>query len=165
METLKQVRKKTGLTQIQAAKLVGVCRRTYQTYEEEGRINDVYDEILNKLKEMGITDGNPSILNVKRIKEVSSKIFANYPQVKCAYLFGSYARKEATIASDVDILVVAPGLEGFAFSGLHFELRQALNKDVDLINHTTLLKSEKMLRDILIQGVRIYGQGIDQITN
>lgn len=156
METLKDVRKKTGLTQVQAAKLIGVSRRTYQIYEEKGSINDVYGEILNKLKEMGITDKGPALLNVKLIKDASSKIFANYPQVQCAYLFGSYARGEATPLSDVDVLIVAPELEGFAFSGLHFELRQALNKDVDLVNHTTLLKSEKMLRDLLAQGVKIY---------
>ncbi len=160
METLKQIRKKTGLTQVQAARLVGVSRRTFQTYEEKGRLNKSYDKILNKLKELGLKDENPTILNVRCITNKASEIFAKYHQVKCAYLFGSYARGEATPESDVDILVVAPELEGLDFSGLHHDLRKNFKKDVDLVNHTTLLKSEKMLRDILIQGVKIYGQRI-----
>ena len=156
METLKQVRKKTGLTQIQAAKLVGVCRRTYQTYEEEGRINDVYDEILNKLKEMGITDGNPSILNVKFIKDATRQVFAKYEEVRCALLFGSYARKEATIASDVDILIVAKPM-GLKFYGLASELEKVLGKPVDLLTHRQLDNNEEFLARILEEGIRIYG--------
>lgn len=158
MNTLKEVRKKTGLTQVQAAKLVGVSRRTYQTYEEKGNINRVFDEILKRLEEMGINEEGPALLNVKFIKKVVNPILAKHPQIKCAYLFGSYARGEASVESDVDILIVAPDLTGFDYAGLHHELRIALNKDVDLVNHTTLLQSEKMLRDILEQGVKIYGQ-------
>ena len=158
MDTLRELRKKIGLTQIDAAKICGVSRRTYQTYEEKGDINDVYDEIFAKLKEMGINeDGSPALLNIKLIKEITTSIFANYEKVKCAYLFGSYARGEATVESDVDILVIAPDLYGFDFGGLHYDLRTALKKDVDLVHHTTLLQSEKMLRDVLIQGVKIYG--------
>lgn len=162
METLREIRKKAQLTQIQAAKLCGVSRRAYQTYEEQNiERNDLYKII----KEMGINEFGPAVLNPRYIKMATSEIFAKYPQVQCAYLFGSYARGEATVQSDVDILVVAPGLGGFDFSGLHFELRAALHKDVDLVKHTTLMKSEKMLRDILNQGVQIYGQGVNQRKN
>lgn len=158
METLKEVRKKTGLTQVQAAKLVGVSRRTYQTYEERGRLNDVYDNLLEKLNEMGITDKGPALLNIRYIKYVSEPVFRKHKEVRCAYLFGSYAREEATVQSDVDILIVAPNIGGFEFAGLRGELAEAFGKEVDLVNHTTLLNSEKMLRDMLTQGVKIYGQ-------
>lgn len=161
METLKQVRKKTGLTQVQAAKLIGVSRRTYQTYEECGRINARHDEILAMLKNKGITNNGPALLNIKLIKAVSQKVFAKHKEVQCAYLFGSYAREEATVQSDVDFLIVAPELGGFDFAGLRGELREALGKEVDLVNHTTLLNSEKMLRDLLQQGVKIYGKRIN----
>ena len=162
METLKEIRKKLGLTQIQAAQMVGVSRRTYQTYEESNQPSIRYADLLNKLKATNSLDNSSTILSKKFIKKVSSEIFANYPEVECAYLFGSYARNEATPASDVDILIVAPKLEGFSFAGLHHELRTTFSKDVDLVNYTTLANSDKMLRDILIQGVRIYGQRITQ---
>ncbi len=158
MNTLKQLRKQIGLNQIDAAKICGVSRRTYQTYEEQGNINRIYDEIVDKLTKMGFSEKGPALLNVKYIKNICSEIFANYPEVQCAYLFGSYARGEATIESDVDILVVAPNLGGFKFAGLRHDLVKGLGKEVDLVNHTTLLQSEKMLRDVLNQGVKIYGQ-------
>ena len=158
MQTLKEVRKQTGLTQIQAAKLCGVSRRTFQTYEEKGNIAIAYDEILNKLKELGINDKGPAILNAKFIKNATSEIFAKYQEVECAYLFGSYARGEATSDSDVDILIVAPTISGFNLGGLHYELRMKLRKDVDLITHKVILNDERMLRDLLKQGVKIYGQ-------
>lgn len=165
MKSLKEVRKQAHLTQVDAAKLVGVSRRTYQTYEENDLKNDTYDDMVAKLEEMGITPFGPAILNVKYIKKVTEEVFKKYKDVQSAYLFGSYARGEADVQSDVDILVVAPGLEGLDFAGLHFELREALHKKVDLVSHTTLLKSEKMLRDILNQGVKLYGQRINQFTN
>ena len=158
MNALRRTRKKTGLTQVQAARLIGVSRRTYQIYEEKGKINDMYDEVLARLKEKGLNEKGPTLLTIKSIKRTCSAIFAKHPQVQCAYLFGSYARDEATVDSDVDILIVAPELKGLDFAGLHHELRTALKKDVDLINHTTLLNSEKMLRDLLNKGVKIYGQ-------
>ena len=50
METLKDIRKKLGLTQIQAAQKVGVSRRTYQTYEEANQPSIRYADILFKIK-------------------------------------------------------------------------------------------------------------------
>ena len=165
MNALKRIRKKTGLTQVQAARLIGVSRRTYQIYEEKGKINDMYNEVLTSLKNKGLNEKWPALLTIKSIKATCSEIFAKYPQVQCAYLFGSYARDEATENSDVDLLIVAPQLKGFNFASLHHDLRAALKKDVDLVNHTTLLNSEKMLRDLMIQGVKIYGQRTSAFKN
>lgn len=157
MEKLRDIRKKLGLTQLQAAQIIGVSRRTYQTYEERKRRNAKVDEIITKLNEKAAQGNKALILSRKFIKKAVSEIFANYPEVECAYLFGSYARREASFTSDVDILIVAPKLEGLSFSGLHHDLRIKLEKDVDLVSYTTLCKSEKMLRDVLKQGVKIYG--------
>ncbi|MCM1335368.1 MAG: nucleotidyltransferase domain-containing protein [Bacteroides sp.] len=51
------------------------------------------------------------------------------------YLFGSYARGEATEESDIDLLVDAEGrLRGFfAFGGLYGDLKDALRKELDLV--------------------------------
>ena len=83
METLKQVRKKAGLTQIQAAKLCGVSRRTYQTYEEIDTQKDKSNELLELLKKAGLNEnGFPAILSVRFIKKVASEIFAKFPEVE-----------------------------------------------------------------------------------
>ena len=156
MNKLRALRKKAGLTQVEAAKICGMSRRAYQYREEDAKYKESAKDVLTLLKEKGFNGELPSILPLRFIKIECSEIFARYPEVKCAYLFGSYARGEATYKSDVDIMVVAPDLKGFAFAKLHHDLRVAFNKDVDLIYHTTLLNSERMLRDILMQGEKIY---------
>ena len=162
MNTLKQLRKQSQLTQIEAAKICGVSRRTFQTYEEKGNINCTYDDLVKLLNEI---KDHPLILPLRYIKEKACNVLSRYPQVQCAYLFGSYARGEANAKSDVDFLVVAPELGGFEFAGLHYDLRTALGKDVDLVSHDSLLTSEKMLRDILNQGVKVYGKRINNPPN
>ena len=157
MNELRQKRIKLGLTQIQAADICGVSRRTYQTYEETQNLNKTYDELLNKLNEMGVLDGSNYILNTKFIKLVCNQLFKEkYPEVKCAYLFGSYARNEATGRSDVDILVVCPPI-GMKFYQIASELEENLHKQVDLHSHRQLLNNEKYLEEVLKDGIKIYG--------
>ena len=96
MDELRQKRKDLGLTQAQAANACGVSRRTYQTYEEDNIMNETALKLYKQLEEMGIIDGTNYISNVKKIKYSCAKVFSEkYPEVECAYLFGSYARGEA----------------------------------------------------------------------
>lgn len=156
MDTLKEVRKQIGITQVDAAKLCGVSRRTYQTYEERGNISDAYDEILSKLKELGITEKGPSLLNIRLIKEKTKTVFAKYEEVRCAFLFGSYARNEATVKSDVDILIVSSTM-GLKLYRLADELEEALGKKVDLSTHRQITDNESFLARLLTEGIKIYG--------
>ena len=157
MNELRQKRKELGLTQIQAANACGVSRRTYQTYEETNNLNATYDELIKKLDEMGIFDGSNYVSNVKYIKHVCRRIFEeNYPEIECAYLFGSYARGEATGRSDIDILVVCPPM-GMKFYGIATELEEQLHKQIDLHTHRQLVKNEKFLEQVLKEGIKIYG--------
>ena len=157
MNELRQKRKELGLTQIQAANACGVSRRTYQTYEESNILNATHELLLKKLDEMGILDGSNYISNVKYIKLVCTRLFKEkYPEVKCAYLFGSYARGEATGKSDIDILVVCPPM-GMKFYGIAAELEQQLHKQIDLHTHRQIANNEKLLERILKEGIKIYG--------
>lgn len=156
MNELQKRRKELGITQTQAANACGVSRRTYQTYEETDLKNETFNILLTKLDEMGILDGSNHILNLKFIKFVCRDIFSRYPQIKCAYLYGSYARGEATGKSDVDILVVCHGI-GMDFFEMESELEDLLHKKVDLQTHEQIVGSEQMLEDILVEGVKIYG--------
>ena len=156
METLREVRKKANLTQVGAAKLCGVSRRTYQTYEEKGPISDVYDVLLQSLKEGGFMGDEPALLSARYIKSIVAKIFAQYKEVRCAFLFGSYARDEATAKSDVDILIVAEPM-GLEFYGLASDLEGNLGKSVDLLTHRQLLDNEEFLARVLKEAIKIYG--------
>ena len=157
MNELRQKRQELGLTQIQAANACGVSRRTYQTYEETNNPNATFDELIKKLDEMGILDGSNYITNVKYIKQVCRQLFKEkYPEVVCAYLFGSYARGEATGNSDVDILIVCPPM-GIKFYGIAIDLEEQLHKPVDLHTHRQLAENDNFLEQILREGIKIYG--------
>ena len=79
-----------------------------------------------------------------------------YPEVKCAYLFGSYARGTANGKSDIDILVVCPPM-GMKFYGISELLEQELHKKIDLHTHRQMVNNEIFMSEILKDGVKIYG--------
>ena len=73
-----------------------------------------------------------AVLSLNKIKEIVKPIALKY-QVKEIYLFGSYARGEATDESDLDFLVF--GGENFKLTmifSLAEELRDAFQKNVDV---------------------------------
>ena len=74
------------------------------------------------------------------------------------YLFGSYAKGTATERSDVDLLV-STDVSGLKFYGLAERLREALKKNIDLINVEQLSDNMDLLNEIMKEGIRIYVQG------
>lgn len=157
MNELRQKRKQLGLTQIEAARACGVSRRTYQTYEEQQIMNATFEELRKRLEDDGILDGSNFICSVKYIKRICSEVFSTmYPEVKAAYLFGSYARGEATGKSDIDILVVTEPMD-MKFFGMVSELEDRLHKVIDIHTHKQLIGSEAFLEQVLKDGIKIYG--------
>lgn len=156
MNQLRKKRKEIGLTQIQAANACGVSRRTYQTYEETTNLNATYYRLIKTLDEIGDLSGSNYITNVKYIKYVCKQLFKEqYPEIQSAYLFGSYARGEVTGSSDIDILVVCPPM-GMKFYGIATRLEEQLHKQIDLHTHRQLMKNEKLLEQVLKEGIRIF---------
>ena len=152
--TLKLKRKQLGLTQEQAAKACGVSRRTYQTYEEKETLNATYDEIYVKLNQL--REEKKFVHSISSIKKICRPIFKNVPEVECAYLFGSYARGEATFESDVDILVVCKQT-GLKFFGMISDLDATLGKEINLITHRELIGEDaSFLESVLKDGIKIY---------
>lgn len=156
MNLLREKRKELNLSQIETARLCGVSRRTYQTYEEANINNNTYKELLDTLNELGIVDFSNIILSKKQIKNISSEIFSKYPEVRCAYLFGSYARGEANKNSDIDFLVVLKKQMGIEFFAIAAELEEKLNKKIDLITSNQLIKNELLMKEVLSDGIKIY---------
>ncbi len=155
MNALKQKRKELGLTQVEAAQICGVSRRSFQYYEE----NDEYEEMRRKILEIIENSEKNRILGLQFIKLTCAQIFKKYPEIRCAYLYGSYARKEATGQSDVDILVVCPPME-MKFYHLVGELKEALGKQVDLQTHRQIGDNEKFLENILVDGILLYKKSL-----
>ena len=151
MNALREKRKELGLTQVEAAKIAGISRRTYQTYEE----NLEFEEMRQKIIDIVTASEKNRILGQLFIKFKCAEIFKNYPEVKCAYLYGSYARKEAKPESDVDILVVCPPM-GMKLYHLAGELEDALSKTVDLQTHRQIGDNVDFIEKLLTEGVLIY---------
>ena len=158
MNELRTRRKNLAITQLQAANACGVSLRTYQTYEETDSTNDTFKELVRKLEEMGILDGSNAIASVRGIKNVCREVFKKqYPEIKCAYLYGSYARGEATGKSDIDILIVLDKPMGLKFYGIADVLEERLHKKIDVQSYEQLLDNAAMLKDVLVEGIKVYG--------
>lgn len=96
------------------------------------------------------------VYSLNEIKERLTPVFDRY-HVKGAMLFGSYAKGNACSYSDIDILVDS-GLKGLAFYGLLGEVADCLEKDVDLIDTTQIIKGSEIMQEIERTGILIYGK-------
>ena len=70
-------------------------------------------------------------------------------RIPAVYLFGSYARNEATDKSDVDILIDRRGssIRGmFDMGALYEELRKSVGKEIDLVTMQTLQQKSTLER-------------------
>ena len=150
---LKDLRLRCGLTQPQAAKLIGIPFRTYCRYEAEEDYKDTFKygqivRILESQLENRVLPLNEVVVDV-------SSVCKSYP-VSAAYLFGSYAKGKATKDSDVDLLIVS-NVEGIQFYELLGSLEEKLGKKVDLLRVETAIQNIRLMNEILKDGVKIYG--------
>ena len=81
-------------------------------------------------------------------KKVLRRYFVNRPVLR-AYVFGSYARREAVRGSDLDLLVELDHSEpiGMKFFGYRLELEELLKKRVDLVSADGLSRHLKPFVD------------------
>jgi len=96
--------------------------------------------------------------NIYKIEEIKSRLAPVFGAngVKSALLFGSYANGSATGKSDIDLLVDS-GLKGLDFVGLIEYIREALEKNVDVIDVRYVKKDSKVYNEARSTGVPIYG--------
>ena len=97
---------------------------------------------------------------VYSIPEIKNKIapVAKKYNVKKVVLFGSYARNEATEASDIDFMIEKGGLVSYRdYVSFYDELLDVYGKEVDLITARSLLKEQGRLLDAVQgEGIVIY---------
>jgi len=92
-------------------------------------------------------------LNQATIKYYAVKLGEEYGAKKVS-LFGSYARGEATVDSDVDILLDKGEIRGLRVLDFQDELSECLGKPVDVV--TTAGASERFLNKIRQDEVVLY---------
>ena len=99
---------------------------------------------------------NAVIYEIQEIAQKLEPIFKSHG-VKSAVLFGSYAKGVADENSDIDIIIDS-GLRGLDFVGLIEYVREALNKEIDMIDTHYMKKGSRIEREAYETGVLIYGR-------
>ena len=108
---------------------------------------------------------NDNIYTVKEISELVAPIAQRYG-IPAVYLFGSYARGDATTKSDIDLIVDTEGTglnSLFSLGALYGDFEEALMKSIDLITERSLTQHTVRQSDLLFrenirkERVMLYG--------
>ena len=157
---LKEVRKQFGISQLDAANIVGIPLRTYVRYESESDYGDKLKRqmIVNTIIDACEITETKGLLTIEQIKFKLADLFdKEYPGlIDFCILFGSYAKGYAKETSDVD-LYVSCSLTGLDFVVLIERIRQTLCKKVDLIRSSELNYNIQLTNEIMKDGIKIYG--------
>ncbi len=157
--SLINLRKKAGLTQLEVSTLCHISLRSYQMYEHgEGKTDSLkYKYIYNVLSELTIDYENKGILSIDEIKKICHDVFTRY-NVSCAYLYGSYAKGRAKESSDVDLFIISEET-GLRYFGLVEELREKLHKRVEIVTQRKAKNNPDFLfNEVMPRGIRIYNK-------
>lgn len=152
---LAKIRKEKGLTQKEAADIIGIPYRTYTRYEQLESYKDSYkyrliaEDLLNKTK----IDEEHGLLSINKIKSLLIPILLEH-NINYCYLFGSYAKGLARENSDVDLLVDT-NLTGFELLNLIEKIRTTLHKKIDLLRLCDLTADNPIVLNILKEGIRL----------
>lgn len=96
------------------------------------------------------------VYTIEEIKAIVAPIAAAH-DVDRIYLFGSYARGEATTGSDIDLRVDKGRLKGlFALGALYADLEDGLGKQLDLF--TTRSLEREFLQNIAKDEILLYSR-------
>ncbi len=161
MNSIKQIRLNMNMTQEEVSKLIGVPVKSIRNWEQEIRkpsqwtIDLIIDRLLREKNEKVQTvDETTGILSFLSIKKAIHEV-ANHYNVDRIYLFGSYAKGEATGQSDIDLFMESElfGLDYFEFIEV---LREHLGKKIELLSDQTIQKSSRIDQEIQSTGILIY---------
>lgn len=87
------------------------------------------------------------VYSLEELKSIIVPIIKDYGAT-AAYLFGSYARGEATSASDIDIRITRGDKirDLFQMGGMYAELEDALQKPLDIVTTEAIEHSRNPMR-------------------
>lgn len=94
------------------------------------------------------------IYTINEIKSIASEI-AKRHGVERMFLFGSYARGDAKLGSDLDFRIDKGSIRGlFALGGLYADLEEAFGVSVDLLTTDSL--DEVFRKEIASEEVQLF---------
>lgn len=103
-------------------------------------MNDTKNEY-SDLKLLNLKQSS-KIYSIEEIKNIARQIFSKYNFEK-VYLFGSYARGEATKLSDIDIMVVGGNINTLMnLSDFALELVKIFKKEIDIVKEENYTKKD-----------------------
>ena len=153
--TLKETRESYGLSQIEAANVLGIPARTLRRYETDENYGNplVRNVLISLLDEKYKITEDKGLLTIEEIKSTLQPILRNKGICFC-YLFGSYAKGTAKETSDVDLLIDTE-ITGLDFFNLVEEIRNELHKKIDLLRLKDLQINNPIILEILRTGIRL----------
>lgn len=96
------------------------------------------------------------IYTIEEIKQMLAEILKDKP-VYQVILFGSYAKKQATKKSDVDLIIDTKSkLKGFSLLKLICELKDKLQKEMDVFEKYEIIENSQIDKEIKETGVIVY---------
>ena len=96
------------------------------------------------------------IYTIEEIKKILSEILKDKP-VYQVILFGSYAKKNATKDSDIDLKIDTKSkLKGFALLKLICQIEEKLQKEIDGFEKYEIVENSLIDKEIRKTGVIVY---------
>lgn len=96
------------------------------------------------------------IYTIEEIKKILSEILKDKP-VYQVILFGSYAKKNATKDSDIDLIIDTKSkLKGFALLKLICQFEEKLQKEIDGFEKYEIVENSLIDKEIRKTGVIVY---------
>ena len=96
------------------------------------------------------------IYTLEEIKKILSEILKDKP-VYQVILFGSYAKKNATKDSDIDLIIDTKSkLKGFALLKLICQIEEKLQKEIDGFEKYEIVENSLIDKEIRKTGVIVY---------
>ena len=158
--TLLETRKQYNVSQIEVANLLGIPVRTYIRYEQDDNYGSELKRqtMINVINDKYEITENKGLLTIEQIKKGITELFdGKYKgEIEFCYLFGSYAKGYAKENSDIDVCI-STSLTGFNFIGISEAIRNVFHKNVDLIRFNTLNNNLSLIKEIMKDGIKIYG--------
>ncbi len=87
------------------------------------------------------------VYSIEQLKQMIEPIAVKY-NLPAVYIFGSYARNDATEDSDVDILIDRTDsmIKGMVIGGLYNDLCEIIDKEIDLVTTGALEQESTKLQ-------------------